>query len=251
MLHTMSRVPLVLLWVWINLLPFAIDNQRQPLAILEDGINKPWRPLPSKRCTPAEARAFMLIGYPLALCLSYYTGNMKQCVSLMILGYWYNDLGGADNGFLMRNFINGCGYICFAWGALNTASNYNDTPRLTIQAHRWLLILGAVVMSTVPTQDLYDQAGDKLRGRQTMPLILGDSITRWILAGILAFWSVWCPWYWSLSYVWHLPTMFIGGTIIYRMLTKRSVSEDKMTFRVWNLWVVLLYTFPLVKRLTS
>ncbi|KAF6223097.1 hypothetical protein HO173_013310 [Letharia columbiana] len=40
----LKRLPLVVFWTWINLLPFSIDNQRQPEAIREDGpkneINK-------------------------------------------------------------------------------------------------------------------------------------------------------------------------------------------------------------------
>ncbi|KAL8724363.1 MAG: hypothetical protein Q9166_007999, partial [cf. Caloplaca sp. 2 TL-2023] len=46
-LEVFSRIPLILLWTWLNLLPFNINNQRQPAAILEDKINKSWRPLPS------------------------------------------------------------------------------------------------------------------------------------------------------------------------------------------------------------
>lgn len=37
----LSTTPLVIFWVWINLLPFAIDNQRQPESIQEDSLNKP------------------------------------------------------------------------------------------------------------------------------------------------------------------------------------------------------------------
>lgn len=50
----LSRLPLVFLWTWINLLPFSIDNQRRPKAIEEDRINKPWRPMPSGRVSMAK-----------------------------------------------------------------------------------------------------------------------------------------------------------------------------------------------------
>ena len=38
-----QRLALVLLYVWTNLLPFAINNQKSSDAIKEDAINKPWR----------------------------------------------------------------------------------------------------------------------------------------------------------------------------------------------------------------
>ena len=55
MLDTLARVPLAALWPWINLLPFVIDNQHQPDAVLKENVNKPWRPLPSRRLTPRGA----------------------------------------------------------------------------------------------------------------------------------------------------------------------------------------------------
>ena len=39
------RIPKVLLWNWLNVF-FDIANQRLPQSILEDTINKPWRPIP-------------------------------------------------------------------------------------------------------------------------------------------------------------------------------------------------------------
>jgi len=100
----LARTPLILLWTWINLLPFAIDNQRQPLAIHEDGINKPWRPMPSGRVSPQQAKRWMLGLYPAAIVFSFCFGGLRQCVVLILLGLWYNDLSGADKNPMIRNF---------------------------------------------------------------------------------------------------------------------------------------------------
>jgi hypothetical protein len=34
--------------------------------------------------------------------------------------------------------------------------------------------------STLHMQDMYDQAGDSLRDRRTLPLVVGDSSARWM-----------------------------------------------------------------------
>ena len=93
---------LVAFWTWINLLPFAIDNQRQPAAIAEDSLNRPWRPMPSNRLTQKQARQIMFTIYPVAGLTSLYAGGLHQCIPLMVLGYWYNDCGGADISCVVR-----------------------------------------------------------------------------------------------------------------------------------------------------
>ena len=52
--------PVVLFWVWINLLPLDIMNQTDAPAIEEDRINKPWRPLPAGLVTMQQARMLVL-----------------------------------------------------------------------------------------------------------------------------------------------------------------------------------------------
>ncbi|EPE24311.1 hypothetical protein GLAREA_08162 [Glarea lozoyensis ATCC 20868] len=108
--ETAKRLPRALAWIWINLLPFNIDNQRQPNSIAEDLKNKAWRPLRSRRLSPEQATRLMLALYLLAFLSSLALGGVWQCIGLMALGYWYNDLHGGDRLYI-RNFINACGYI--------------------------------------------------------------------------------------------------------------------------------------------
>lgn len=42
------QLPLILSWAWINLLSFAVNNQRHLSALEEDRLNKPWRPVSRK-----------------------------------------------------------------------------------------------------------------------------------------------------------------------------------------------------------
>ena len=82
----LRRLPLTAFWVWVNLLPFAIDNQRQPLSIIEDAVNKPWRSLPSGRLTASQAKAVMLCLYALAILTSWNFGGLEQSLALIVLG---------------------------------------------------------------------------------------------------------------------------------------------------------------------
>lgn len=239
----LRRALLVSVWVWINLLPFAIDNQRQPAGIAEDRLNKPWRPMPSKRLTEERARQIMLALYPVAGLVSCCVGGLRQCIALVVLGYWYNNGGGADSSCIVRNFINACGFVCYSSGAMEVALD----RRLPWQPQllQWFLIIGSVVFSTVQTQDLHDQLGDKLRGRRTVPLVVGDVPARWMTAILMSLWSVFCPIYWHPPSGIRAAFILLGSLIALRCLTKRTVSDDRNTFRLYNLWVVFLYSLPL------
>lgn len=242
----LQRAPLSILWLWINLLPFEIDNQRQPDSIAEDALNKPWRTMPSKRMTPYQARTLMLCLYPIALATSLYIGGTKQCLSLMALGYWYNDLRGADDSWVIRNLINACGFNRFASGALEVmlgGTQHTSTTALIL----WLLCIAAIVFTTVQTQDMYDQLGDSLRGRLTIPLVFGDAPGRWSIAVPMAFWCFFCPWFLGSLPVGFAISIGLGGMVACRTLMFRSVPADRVTFRWWNLWLATLYSLPLLK----
>lgn len=48
-------------------------------------------------------------------------GGLRQNISLILLGSWYNNLGGADGHPFIRNAINALGYICLTSGAMEAA----------------------------------------------------------------------------------------------------------------------------------
>ncbi|MCJ1334480.1 hypothetical protein MMC10_011192, partial [Thelotrema lepadinum] len=167
------RWPLTVVWVWLNLLPFNINNQSQPEAISEDSINKGWRPLPSGLIAPVKARILMFFFYMTAILVSWHIGAFAQCLSLIFLGTWYNTWGGADADWMLRNFINVAGYMSFMTGSTCVALDSRQ-PQRSPTGFIWLITLGAIIFSTVQMQDLQDQDGDRVRGRKTMPLQLGD-----------------------------------------------------------------------------
>ncbi|KAI1188031.1 UbiA prenyltransferase family-domain-containing protein [Nemania serpens] len=242
--RVLMRSPRVIFWVWINLLPFTIDNQRQPAAIIEDRQNKPWRPMPSGRMTEAQAKALMLVFYLLAISTSLRLGGLRQSLSLIVLGYGYNDLGLADWHWVSRNAINALGFCSFASGALDVMLGRSHSG-LRFNVSGWLSIIAGVVFSTVQTQDMADQAGDRLRGRVSLPLAVGDARARWLTSVPMVAWSLICPRFWRISDGPDIVIGLLGMAVSCRLLLYRDVRTDKRTFRLWNMWMAGLYALPL------
>ena len=240
----LQRIPHVLLWTWLNLLPFNISNQRKPSAIEEDLINKPWRPLPSGRLTPRQATALMLIFYTLALAVSVYLHASRPCLFLMALGWWYNDCNGAENCGT-RNLINAAGYLSFTYGAFEVA--VGSQAHLNETACRWFLLIGMIIFSTIQIQDIPDQEGDRARGRKTIPLVIGDMPARWSIALLLPFWSLLAPAFWQLGAVVYLLPLMLSVLISMRVLRQRAVADDKISFRMWNAWILTVYVLPIMR----
>lgn len=238
------RLPAIILWCWINLLPFTIDNQRQLRAIKEDSINKPWRPLPAKIMSLKEAKVLTLILYPTAVYISYILGGLRPSLALVGFGHSYNNLGGSDRGIIIRNLINAAGYSTFVFGAVE--AGVGGAIPLTQPLTVWLAIISLIVATTVHTQDMSDQMGDKARGRRTVPIVIGDTRSRWSIAILVLFWSVFVPSYWESTALGHTTILSLGCTIAKRTLWHQSIEDDKMTFRVWNIWMILVYLVPLL-----
>ncbi|KAL8902132.1 MAG: hypothetical protein Q9207_004864 [Kuettlingeria erythrocarpa] len=240
------RIPLVAVWVLTNLMPFVINNQTATDAIEEDKINKPWRTLPAERMTLPQAKRLMLALYPLAITVAVHTGGTAQSVSLVVLGIWYNNFGGGDKSWVVRNVINALGYVCFTSGAMEVAIGMP----LPFEARliRWFGIIAAIIFSTVHLQDMYDQTGDRVKGRKTVPLVFGDTGARWSIALAMTLWGWICPRYWNGGTLLLMMSTLVAASIAARSLTLRTVDSDRLTFKLWNAWMTLVFTMPLASQ---
>ena len=142
------KLPLSLLWIWINLLPFNINNQGDYNAIKEDSLNKAWRPLPPGRMTPGDAKALVFVLYPVAVGMSYFVlGGLRQSVVLLALDAWYNNFAGSNANFLVRNLLNALGYVWFTSGTIEVTlgSSLPLNPSLTY----WFGVIATVILTTI------------------------------------------------------------------------------------------------------
>ena len=247
--HMVLRLAFALLWIWLNLLPFTISNQTSPAAIREDAINKPWRVLPSGRMTPRRASRLALALYPLAIGSSLAFGGIRQSLGLVFLGTWYNHFGGGDASCLVRNLINAAGYVCFTSGAMEVTLGF-QLP-LESRLLSWFGVIAAIIFTTVHLQDMYDQEGDAMRRRKTVPLVVGDGLARWSIAIPMVLWGWLCPDYWTVGTWTTRLSISLAGVVTYRCLCIRNVRGDKNTFKLWNVWMGLVFMLPALGRMQA
>lgn len=243
------RIPHVLLWTWLNTLVFTIANQRLPGAVIEDLINKPWRPLASGRISITQARRLLLCAIPLSLVVIYLLlGAVEETVLLYCLTWMYNDCGGAEENFAIRNLIIAAAYVLYGNGALRVACAYNASTVIW-QTYAWHMMIFGVIFFTMQMQDLKDQEGDRTRQRRTAPLILGDAVARYTIAIPTLVFSVACPVFWDINVFTTAGILPTGLSVVVavRVLVLRSQSADRVTWRLWSYWLVTLYALPSMK----
>lgn len=246
LMEVLFRLPRLVLWVWLSLLSEVIANQRLPSAIVEDTVNKPWRPIPSQRLRATQARQLLLGILPTVYLFSLLSGGSQAFVALTVFSYMYNDLEGANESPIIRNVLNACGLSAFSVGAAEVAVGHG---RFGLQpcAYRWIAILGLVIASTVQMQDLPDIEGDQARRRKTAPLIYGDATTRWSLLATVVPWSFICPYYWQVSAWCYIPSCFLGFSMVIHVFYFRHPKKDEVAWKLWCVWMMVLYLLPICK----
>ena len=242
LISIMGRWPKALLWIWANTVIFDLSNQRQPDSVREDSLNKKWRPIPAGRLTPEQARRLQLYAVPITFAFSSMLGAAQETPIMYLILWMYNDLGGFDEHYLVRDFLNAIGYVWCGFGIIKVVTGghgLNDTGYI------WSAILCCLVWTTMHIQDLRDQEGDRLINRSTAPLLLGDGVSRWTLVTALFAWSVFCPAYWCLGAWYYCAPLCSAGVIAYRLLTMREPKADELSYKLWGIWLSSMYVLPL------
>ncbi|KAE8151234.1 UbiA prenyltransferase family [Aspergillus avenaceus] len=230
-------LPRMLVFNWANLLVFDLANQRLPESLQEDALNKPWRPLPKGRISPTATRRLLLGAVPAVFAISSALGVGNESALILVLTWLYNDLRGGDE--LTRDLIIALGYSLFLASSLRIA--IDPGVHFSGCGYRWLAMIGGVVLTTMHIQDLKDQVGDRARGRKTWPLVLGDKVSRWWIAGSVQFWSLACVIFWNLPLWVSMVPIGLGGCVGICVLQK---TGDARAWRLWCAWQVILYALP-------
>ena len=243
-LPILTRIPLVVLFTFLNVLVFELSNQRQPAAIIEDKVNKPFRPLARGLISPAQTRNLLLAVLPLGLGVTYFMGVWKETSLQFILAWMYNDLEGGEH-WIGRNAIIAAAFGVYDEGALRIACGRGHAPTGT--GFVWTAIISAVILSTMHVQEMKDQVGDLARGRRTLPIIFGDNFARWTIVVPVAFWSLFCPLYWDMSlFGWVLP-IGMGFVTAVHLLRFRDPKADWTSWILWANWLSCLYMLSFLK----
>ncbi|TID05078.1 Fumagillin beta-trans-bergamotene synthase [Colletotrichum higginsianum] len=242
-LEIARRLPLAVFWIWLHLVVCGISNQRLESSIIEDELNKPWRPLAAKRLTAGQAQRLLLAAVPLAVGVSAALGcGLLPTLSMTTLLWMYNDLDGSSIDIWARNAINTGGIMCFSAGSLAVLSGAALLPR----SWAWIAVTGAAIATTVQALDFPDMEGDRARGRKTIPLLYGEKVARGGLAVAVLVWSAACPMFWGLRPVFWVAPVGVGGLMAALTVLRRNEKSDDVVAKLWCLWMSVLYVLPLL-----
>ena len=78
----LTNIPITCFWIWLNILVISISNQRLPAGILEDKINKPWRPIASGRIGVEQASQLLFVSVILLLGIGYYCDILNETMGI-------------------------------------------------------------------------------------------------------------------------------------------------------------------------
>ena len=92
----------------------------------------------------------------------------------MYLILWmYNGLGGFDEYYLVRNFLDGIGYVWCSFGIIKVMGDGHGLNDVGYVGYVWSAILCGLITTTMHIQDLRDQEGDSLINRSTATVTVG------------------------------------------------------------------------------
>lgn len=255
--QVLSRLPGSCLIQFMSQLLTNLDNQREPASVIEDRINKPWRPIPSGMITPDQTRRLLLCLVPVYLALGYALGVWNMALVVVTINFIYNDLGGSGE-LLVRDVVLGIAYIIHQMGALQITLGSGEYRTdmagdlVSPRGYAWAAMSGLLVVTTIPIQDIKDQEGDRQRAnRKTMPLVIGETATRYYLAVMIPFWAVVGTVFWGTPVWYAVPLVAYGLYISWRLLAMRNPVDDEASWRNWTRWQLLAYALPAVSALTE
>ena len=246
---TIQRTPAIFLYTWGNLLLFCLWNQCSPSSVAEDRVNKPWRPVPSGLITVESGRRMVIMLVLPVLSFSWVAGVHLETSMFIFLAWLYNDWQGGEANFILRNGIVAAMFAVGSEGSLRIGTG--RSAEIRPEAYIWILLIWAVVLTTMHVSDFHDMEGDSIKNRRTVPLVLGERPARISIAIAVLFWSGASVSFWKL----HSPFCFIpfpaAILIATRQLCLRGPKADRRTWVIWALWMMCLYALPLIGWVTS
>ncbi|KAF9060126.1 hypothetical protein BDP27DRAFT_1394455 [Rhodocollybia butyracea] len=236
--HTLSRLPHVIFWIWLHLLHFDVSNQY--LNPEEDATNKSDRPLPSKRISLLTAvwLRWLLVPGCLGLSMLYSVETLYATgIALISLTFIYNEAGCHGSHWAIRNLVNAAGFASFEAGAtFVSTSDYRSLDNVGL----WSIMLSfGIFATTIHTI-----------GRKTIPIV-HPHIARWSVLIPLLIWSLCLSGIWSLKTPEEMCFILLSAHIGTRYLRLDPVEDDQVSFYWYNVWLSIAHFIPAYYRLTQ
>ncbi|KAH9888317.1 UbiA prenyltransferase family-domain-containing protein [Cubamyces lactineus] len=246
-IHDICSAPHVVLWVFLNLLQFCVSNQT--IDGSEDALIKPWRPIPAKRISHAQAVALRWLLIPGVALYSMIYSKQTMYASLLfsIFTIMHNELEGHRYWYL-KNLTNGLGFAALGFGAvLITGANHERPDRVAVLS---IIFSSCIFATTTHGQDFKDEAGDRAIGRRTIPIVFG-AMAKYMLFVPMLLWSAGLCRMWTVDTVTSVSFIALALYAGSRYLSARSVKEFQEAYVWYNVWLSCAYAMPAYYRLAN
>ncbi|OQE38951.1 hypothetical protein PENCOP_c007G08571 [Penicillium coprophilum] len=256
-------------WCWLNLFIFNIENQTRSYSIIEDQVNKKWRPIPSNRITLPSARMLRYFAILLCAIYSHYFGVSALAGLFLYFGFLYNNTN-IHKTALARNVFCALAYAIMGLGAdivaLRTSRHVStltavkpltqlylcDWKELDSLSYQWLAVFSMVILSTIHVSDFPDIDGDIKLGRKTLPILVGISRGTKVTAYMIMGWSVFIAFPNFASATTFACGIFAMGMMVCYLLLRgqsdRWSRKHERAYMYYTIWLGLIAFAPILTR---
>ncbi|KAJ7140640.1 UbiA prenyltransferase family-domain-containing protein [Mycena epipterygia] len=175
--------------VWLSLYMYSFNLCNQLIGVDEDRLNKPDRPIPSGKVTPAGARRRAIVVVVAFLAIGMISPRViVETICWVITTSWVCWTSAGHHWLGKNGVVISIGAWALLSGAWKCLASYTPETQRYILA----LALWASIMTNI--QDIRDVAGDRAIGRKTMPIVYGDIVARRLITflgiplGLLMLW---------------------------------------------------------------
>ncbi|KAI5116364.1 hypothetical protein M0805_001374, partial [Coniferiporia weirii] len=244
-LASLSRLPHVIFWIWLQTLQLNLSNQT--LNPEEDIQNKPDRPLPSGRMSlrTAQTLRYILPFVCWAWSASYSNALLYSSIVNCIIVVIYDEMGYAAGHWFARNVLNAVGHASAEVGACLLAGK--DVAALNPTSSIAIFCSAGIILCTIQAQDFKDAIGDAAVGRRTLPIV-HPKLARPTLMVLIMAWSVVLSIVWGLDAMTAFPFTILGTSIGWLFVTDTSTEADKRHLFLYLIWLSFAHVLPAYPR---
>ena len=224
---------------WLQVYSVTLSEQLHSQA--EDYLNKPWRPLASGAVSHAWFRTRSVIFALTYLLVGIVLGAGWWCLSVGVISLLHAHVG-LSRWWLAKNILPTLGLLAML------GAQWRIVAPLTPAAWRWMIGMFVLIVVVIHIQDLRDLEGDRVVGRRTLPMVLGDRPTRISLA--LTFLMMPLadrilmqvgPGSSLMAWACYAVTTLLCLIITWCILTCRGREADHRTYRYWEYWFTAMF----------
>ena len=96
-----------------------------------------------------------------------------------------------------------------------------------------------IILTTIHAQDFYDEIGDRLHGRQTLPIVWPEA-SRAIMLFMSLAWSFGLPRLTAIDPLYGTLFFGLGALVGLRFYFQRDVDSDRLSYVYYNVSMLIL-----------